>query len=139
MPLTQAMLETRSMPPPAVDRDSPPRRAQGESTSQTNDQITPEGALSVPAVLAAFFWKRATPAGGVASIAAGMATTLAWEALKRVGAVPPALAAYDTVFFALAASVTALVLVSLATPAPPASRWRPFFQSEPLTQPEADS
>jgi SSS family solute:Na+ symporter/sodium/proline symporter len=97
------------------------------------------GAGVTPAVLAAFFWKRATPAGGVASIAVGMTTTLAWEALKRAGAVPPALAAYDTVFFALAASVTALVLVSLATPTPPASRWRPFFQSEALTQTKADS
>jgi SSS family solute:Na+ symporter/sodium/proline symporter len=96
------------------------------------------GAGVTPAVLAAFFWKRATPAGGVASIASGMLTTIAWEALKRVGAVPPALAAYDTVFFALAASVAALVLVSLATPAPPESRWQPFFQSDPISPKEAD-
>jgi SSS family solute:Na+ symporter/sodium/proline symporter len=96
------------------------------------------GAGVTPAVLAAFFWKRATPAGGVASIAAGMLTTLAWEALKRAGAVPPALAAYDTVFFALAASVTALVLVSLATPAPPESRWRPFFQTDPVPETKAE-
>jgi hypothetical protein len=47
--------------------------------------------------------------------------------------VPAALAAYDTVFLALAASVAALVLVSLATPAPPEARWRPFFRtSSPL-------
>jgi SSS family solute:Na+ symporter/sodium/proline symporter len=91
------------------------------------------GAGITPAVLAAFFWKRATAAGGVASIAAGMLATLAWEGLKRAGAVPAALAAYDTVFFALAASVAALVLVSLATPAPPEARWRPFFRtSSPL-------
>jgi SSS family solute:Na+ symporter/sodium/proline symporter len=86
------------------------------------------GAGITPAVLAAFFWRRATPAGGVASIATGMLATLAWEALKRAGAVPPALAEYDTVFFALAASVVVLVVVSLATPPPPESRWRPFFR-----------
>jgi SSS family solute:Na+ symporter/sodium/proline symporter len=86
------------------------------------------GAGVTPAVLAAFFWKRATAAGGVASIAAGMTTTVGWELLKRAGRVPPALAAYDTVFFALAASVAALVFVSLLTAPPPESKWRPFFQ-----------
>ncbi len=96
------------------------------------------GAGVTPAVLAAFFWRRATAAGGVASIGCGMVTTLAWEGLKRAGAVPPALASYDTVFFALAASVAALVLVSLATPAPSESRWRPFFHADPIPEEGAD-
>jgi SSS family solute:Na+ symporter/sodium/proline symporter len=89
------------------------------------------GAGITPAVLAAFFWKRATPAGGVASIAAGMGTTLLWEGLKSAGALPAALAELDTIFFALAASVLALVAVSLATSAPPEWRWRPFFRPRP--------
>ena len=37
------------------------------------------GAAITPALLAAFFWRRATRAGGVASIAAGMLVTLGWE------------------------------------------------------------
>ncbi|MBA2564827.1 MAG: sodium:solute symporter family protein [Gemmatimonadetes bacterium] len=87
------------------------------------------GAGVTPAVLAAFFWKRATPAGGVASLAVGMAMTLLWEVLKRADRVPAALAAWDTVFFALAGSIAALVVVSLATPPPDPARWRPFFES----------
>jgi Na+/proline symporter len=71
------------------------------------------GAGITPALLAAFAWPRATPAGGVASIAAGMLTTLLWEivALQR-GAYPLGL---QTVFPALALSIGTLVLVSLAT------------------------
>jgi solute:Na+ symporter, SSS family len=84
------------------------------------------GAGITPAVLGAFFWKRATPAGGVASIAAGMILTLAVEGLKRTGDMPPAIAEVDTIFFALAGSLATLVSVSLATPPPQESRWRPF-------------
>ena len=71
------------------------------------------GAGITPALLAAFAWPRATPAGGVASIAAGMITTLFWEivALQR-GAYPLGL---QTVFPALALSIGTLVIVSLAT------------------------
>jgi SSS family solute:Na+ symporter/sodium/proline symporter len=86
------------------------------------------GAGVTPAVLAAFLWRRATPAGGVASIAAGMTVTLLWEGLRRADALPPGAAALDTIFPALGASVLALLVVSLATPPPPESRWRPFFR-----------
>ena len=89
------------------------------------------GAGVTPAVLAAFFWRRATAAGGVASIAAGMSVTLLWEVLERQGALPPAAAELDTIFPALGASVLALVAVSLATPAPAPARWRPFFPERP--------
>jgi SSS family solute:Na+ symporter/sodium/proline symporter len=91
------------------------------------------GAGVTPAVLAAFLWKRATPAGGIASIAAGMSVTLLWEGLRRAGALPEAAAGLDTIFPALGASVLTLVAVSLATPAPPESRWRPFFRTEEET------
>ena len=39
------------------------------------------GAGITPALLAAFFWKRATKAGAVASILTGVASSCAWKAL----------------------------------------------------------
>jgi SSS family solute:Na+ symporter/sodium/proline symporter len=74
------------------------------------------GAAITPALLAVFLWPRVTRAGGVASIAAGMVTTLGWEIYARqAGGYPYELA---TVYPALALSVLALVGVSLATPRP---------------------
>jgi SSS family solute:Na+ symporter/sodium/proline symporter len=61
-----------------------------------------------PAVMAAFFWKRATSAGGVSSIASGMAVTLIWEILGQPGGIP-------TVYPALGLSLLCLVGVSLVT------------------------
>jgi Na+/proline symporter len=76
------------------------------------------GASITPALLAAFLWPRVTRAGGVASIAAGMITTLGWEIYARqAGGYPYEL---DTVYPALALSVLALVGVSLATGPPTA-------------------
>jgi solute:Na+ symporter, SSS family len=74
------------------------------------------GAAITPALLAAFIWPRATRQGGVASIASGMFLTLGWEIYgKAAGGYPGGLPA---VYPAFAASIAALVLVSLATPAP---------------------
>lgn len=74
------------------------------------------GAAITPALLAIFLWPRVTRAGGVASIAAGMITTLGWEIYARqVGGYPYGLA---TVYPALSLSLLALVGVSLATPPP---------------------
>jgi solute:Na+ symporter, SSS family len=74
------------------------------------------GAAITPALLAAFLWPRVTRAGGVASIAMGMITTLGWEIYARqAGGYPYGLA---TVYPAVTLSVLALVLVSLATPRP---------------------
>jgi SSS family solute:Na+ symporter/sodium/proline symporter len=75
------------------------------------------GAAITPALLAAFFWPRATRAGGVASIAVGMIVTLGWEIYAR-SAGGEYLFALPTVYPAFAGSVLALVVVSLATPAP---------------------
>ena len=61
-----------------------------------------------PALLAAFFWKRATAAGGTCSIAAGMALTIVWEVLGHPLAIP-------TVYPALVGSLLCLVGVSLLT------------------------
>lgn len=69
------------------------------------------GAGVTPALLAAFLWRRASRAGGVASIAAGMLVTFGWEIAGQPWGVP-------TVYPAVALSIAALVLVSLAT-APP--------------------
>ena len=73
-----------------------------------------------PAVLAAFFWKRATPTGGVCSIASGMVTTIVWELLKKPFDVP-------TVYPALILSVSSLVIISLLSARPEEKKWRPFF------------
>ena len=79
------------------------------------------GASITPALLAAFLWPRVTRAGGVASITAGMMTTLGWEIYARTaGGYPFEL---DTVYPALALSVIALVGVSLAG-APPTAEER---------------
>jgi SSS family solute:Na+ symporter/sodium/proline symporter len=77
------------------------------------------GAGITPALLGALIWPRATRAGGVASIAVGMGTTLVWEviALQRgTGGNPDYLFGLATVYPALLFSIAALVLVSLSTP-----------------------
>jgi SSS family solute:Na+ symporter/sodium/proline symporter len=72
-----------------------------------------------PALMAAFFWKRATPAAGVASIAAGMIVTLVWEIAGQPGDLA-------TVYPALIASLSCLVLVSVFTAPPDSERLAPF-------------
>lgn len=67
------------------------------------------GAAITPALLAAFLWRRATPAGGVASIVIGGAATLLWELVLNK---PLDL---NAVLFALPLSILALVIVSLLT------------------------
>jgi len=76
------------------------------------------GAGVTPALLAALLWKRATPAGGVLSILAGMLTTLGWEIAglaRAVDGVPAYPFGLETVFPALALSIGTLVVVSLIT------------------------
>ncbi len=70
-------------------------------------------AALTPVILAAFFWRRATAAGAVASIAAGTLITVSWDTVK--GALPTVLADRDPILPALVVSVLALVIVSLAT------------------------
>jgi len=73
-----------------------------------------------PAVLAAFFWKRANAYGGVSSIAAGMSVTIIWEILGNPFDIP-------TIYPALLASLFCLVAVSLIKERPPEESWRPFY------------
>ncbi len=88
------------------------------------------GALT-PSILAAFFWRRATAAGAVSSIASGMAATFVWQFGAGAGwlrGLPEAIAALDPVIPALSLAVIVLIVVSLATPAPAEERWRPFMK-----------
>ncbi len=73
-------------------------------------------AALTPVILAAFFWRRATAAGAVASIAAGTALTVFWSTLSIH--LPGWLADRDPILPALVVSVAALVCVSLVTPPP---------------------
>jgi Na+/proline symporter len=79
------------------------------------------GASLTPVIMAVFFWKRATAAGAITSIALGTVVTVAWN----LAGVPWGL---DAIYPALVISVAALVLVSLLTPAPPRAKWAPFFE-----------
>lgn len=73
-------------------------------------------AALTPVILAAFFWRRATAAGAVSSIAAGTVITVLWDTVK--GHLPPVLGERDPIMPALLVSVVALVVVSLLTPKP---------------------
>jgi len=78
-----------------------------------------------PAILAAFFWKRATSAGGVASITGGMLAVLSWTvATNIIGHEPWGI---NVAYPGIVVSMALLVFVSLATPKPDESKWRPFF------------
>jgi len=82
------------------------------------------GAGITPAVLAAFLWRRVTTAGGIASIFLGTGMTVAWEMATQASGPPLGI---PTFYPAIAASVGALVLVSLATRAEPEAKWGKFF------------
>jgi len=85
------------------------------------------GAAVTPALLAAFLWKRVTPAGGVASIAAGMVVTIVFGALNWLGY---SSWGYDYIIYpAGGASILGLVVVSLLTPASDEAKWKPFMKA----------
>lgn len=84
------------------------------------------GAGITPALVAVFFWKRATVAGGVLSILGGMATTLIWEIINKIqGHVPFGVPA---VYPALICSLVLLIGVSLFGLKPPPEKWKTFFK-----------
>jgi SSS family solute:Na+ symporter len=74
------------------------------------------GAAITPAILAAFLWKRVTPAGGISSIVLGGGGTLLWELVlkKPMG--------WNSILFSLPLSLAALILVSLLTQPPKPER-----------------
>ncbi len=84
-------------------------------------------AALTPVILAAFFWRRATAKGAVASIAAGTLITVSWDWLTPH--LPAAIAAMDAILPALIASLLCLFVVSLATKPPSESQLRPFEEA----------
>jgi SSS family solute:Na+ symporter/sodium/proline symporter len=81
-------------------------------------------AALTPVILAAFFWRRATAKGAVASIAAGTVVTVGWDSLTPH--LPAVIGARDAILPALIASLLCLVIVSLATKPPSESQLQPF-------------
>jgi len=85
-------------------------------------------AALTPVILAAFFWRRATAAGAVASIAAGTVVTIFWDKPFVSDHLPAALAARDAILPALVVSLMCLVVVSFLTPPPSVAQLRPFAE-----------
>ncbi|HSJ08020.1 MAG TPA: sodium:solute symporter family protein [Longimicrobiales bacterium] len=97
------------------------------------------GASLTPALLAAFLWKRVTPAGGVACIAGGLGSIVGIGVLDRLGMNFAVTFSNQTFDFAsyeyivipgVLTSVTLMVVVSLLTPPSPPEKWAPFFSKE---------
>ncbi len=86
-------------------------------------------AALTPVILAAFFWKRATAAAAVASIAAGTVITIFWDTALIHHNVPAIISDRDAIFPALIASLLCLVIVSLMTRPPSEKQLRPFAES----------
>jgi SSS family solute:Na+ symporter/sodium/proline symporter len=85
-------------------------------------------AALTPVILAAFFWRRATAAGAVASIAAGTVVTILWDKPFVSQRLPASLAARDAILPALIVSLICLGVVSFLTPTPSEAKLRPFTE-----------
>jgi len=89
------------------------------------------GAAITPTLLAALTWKRATKAGGIASILSGTIVCVVWKILP--GLLPSGLApegdpwGIPLIYPALVASIGTLILVSLLTPKPRPEELEIFF------------
>jgi SSS family solute:Na+ symporter len=87
------------------------------------------GAGITPALIAVFFWKRATAAGGVSSILGGLSITVVWEIVNKIqGGLPFGI---PTIYPALIGSLALLIIVSLSSPKPSPEKWKPFFKERP--------
>jgi SSS family solute:Na+ symporter/sodium/proline symporter len=86
-------------------------------------------AALTPVILAAFFWKRATAAAAVASIATGTFITIFWDTPFIHHNLPAILSDRDAIFPALIASLLCLVTVSLVTTPPTAKQLQPFSEA----------
>lgn len=96
------------------------------------------GAGLTPAILAAFFWKRVTTSGGIASIFGGIVGTIGTKILfdmpdvqnffsVRFGIPGGELAEYIIIPAFLLAAIL-LIVVSLLGKKPPEEKWRAFFE-----------
>ena len=90
-------------------------------------------AALTPVILAAFFWKRATAAGAVTSIAAGTVVTVLWATKSTHDSLiatylPKTYADRDAIFPALIVSLLCLIVVSLVTKPPSEAQLAPFAE-----------
>ncbi len=83
------------------------------------------GAGITPALIATFFWKRATPAAGAISMLTGMLLTIIWEIIRKVQG--EFLFGLPAIYPALIGSLLALIVISLLQPPPDEEKWKPFF------------
>ena len=74
------------------------------------------GSALTPVILAAFYWRRATAAAAVSSIAAGTLVTVLWEHVAPH--LPTAFGKRDAILPALLASLLCLIVVSFTTRPP---------------------
>jgi len=92
------------------------------------------GAAITPALLAALVWKRATKAGGLASIVSGTVVCLFFFVMTKV--LPPELVpdgdpwGIPLIYPALIASIGSLIIVSLLTPKPEQKVLETFFPAK---------
>jgi Na+/proline symporter len=81
------------------------------------------GSAITPSLVAALVWKRATKAGAITSIFAGTVVSLVWSEAEFIReALPESISGLDAVLPAILASVFCLIVVSLLTKNPPATR-----------------
>jgi solute:Na+ symporter, SSS family len=85
-------------------------------------------AALTPVILATFFWKRATSAAAVSSIAAGTFVTVFWDTDFVRTHLPTSIASRDAIFPALLASLLCLIFVSFVTTPPSEKQLRPFAE-----------
>jgi SSS family solute:Na+ symporter/sodium/proline symporter len=85
-------------------------------------------AALTPVVLAAFYSKRVTAWGAVASIASGTVVTLAWDVPAINHLFPHIIADRDAIFPALIAALLAMVVVSLFTTRPSPAQLEQFSE-----------
>lgn len=76
------------------------------------------GAAVTPAVMAVFFWPRATTAGAITSIVLGTVITVGWQIAQQHGSpgVRQQIGEIDAIYPALIASILSLIVVSVLTP-----------------------
>ncbi|HVP47995.1 MAG TPA: sodium:solute symporter family protein [Bryobacteraceae bacterium] len=88
------------------------------------------GAAVTPAIMAVFFWKRATAAGAVTSILMGTVVTVVWDAfeIQTRFQQSPWIRNMDAVYPALMISMAGLIVVSLLSAPPPREKWAAFFE-----------
>ena len=83
-------------------------------------------AALTPVILAAFFWRRATAAAAVTSIALGTVVTIGWDSPIVARVLPAVVAQRDAILPALLVSLLALVVVSFLTTPPTEAQLQPF-------------